>query len=189
MPNRARSTNDGEVQSADCENTNCQTAKCEVQTAKRTVGNVAIANFDLREYTNVQTDVNGNRPMLMNILITRDVIAGCSGKCIAEIARPPSFARRAQYRIFLFRERSVIPKSSAGLTSGCRVGLRHCYTPRRLPSFSDLHFFGLGNLELNMVAMCYEMSFGSTQPEPVSYGRSYLRTTDRASKHRYTQHS
>ena len=41
--------------------------------------------------------------------------------------------------------------------------------------FRDLHFFGLGNLELNMVAMCYEMSFGSTQPEPVSYGRQTAR--------------
>ena len=50
--------------------------------------------------------------MLMNILITRDVIAGCSGgrvKCIATVSLG------AQYRIFLFRERSVIPKSSACL--------------------------------------------------------------------------
>ena len=65
------------------------------------------------------------------------------------------------------------------------TSLLHAAPPsKRTVVFSDLHFFGLGNLELNMVAMCYEMSFGSTQPEPVSYGRSYLRTTDRASKHR-----
>ena len=56
-------------------------------------------------------------------LITRDVITGCSGgrvKCIAvqgEIAtaRFHSLAGRAQYRIFLFRERSVILKSCQSL--------------------------------------------------------------------------
>ena len=58
--------------------------------------------------------------MLMKILIARDVITGCPGKCIAvkgEIAtaRFQSLARRAQYRIFLFRERNVILKSSACL--------------------------------------------------------------------------
>ena len=59
--------------------------------------------------------------MLMNILITRDVITGCSGLlwwpgkmyCSAGTARFQSLARRAQYCIFLFRERSVILKSSA----------------------------------------------------------------------------
>ena len=59
----------------------------------------------------------------MKILITRDVIAGCSwwpGKCIAvngEIAtaRFQSLARRAQYRIFIFRECKLILKSLASL--------------------------------------------------------------------------
>ena len=65
------------------------------------------------------------------------------------------------------------------------VGLRHCYTPplSSVPTYMNcrtLYFFGLGNLELKMVAMCYEMSFGSTQPEPVSYGRIYGRQTARA---------
>ena len=53
-------------------------------------------------------------------LITCDVVTGCRVKCIAvqgEIAtaRFQSLARRAQYRIFLFRERSVILKSSVCL--------------------------------------------------------------------------
>ena len=56
------------------------------------------------------------------------------------------------------------------------TSLLHAAPPsKRTVVFSDLHFFGLGNLELKMVAMCYEMSYGSTQPEPVSYGRQTAR--------------
>ena len=54
---------------------------------------------------------------ISSFLITCDVITGCSGgrvKCIA-VKRFQSLARRAQYRIFLFRERNVILKSSACL--------------------------------------------------------------------------
>ena len=46
--------------------------------------------------------------------------------------------------------------------------------------YQTLYFFGLGNLELKMVAMS-EMSlcFGSTQPKPAMD----VRRTDRASQH------
>ena len=54
-----------------------------------------------------------------SFLITRDVITGCPGKMYCSEGRnrdrPFSLARRAQYRIFLFRERNVILKSSACL--------------------------------------------------------------------------